>query len=368
MDALCGCPLGEVAKAARMDGRLAEEEGMTVGSTTQGGSHSADAFNAVRFDPDRRSGHVESLFFKVNDSEGRRALWFKATVLSPKHYADQATASAWVTLFERGGENPVLRETTPFCEASFSRTGLDVRVADLHFSQGRIEGRVRSGGHELVVDLSYDGDSAPMVLLAGLMGDRFSWPRFKLASPNPMLRMSGFYELDGVRTDVDGWTGMQGHNWGVAHTPSYVWFHANQWHGGESVVVEAVAARARIGRYLSPPVCLALADVGGVRYRFNGLLQGMTNRTWVSGMSWGFEARGPGARMKGRVWAPPEAFVGLPYRNPDGTVTYCSNSMIAFAELDIDAGGKEPMHLTTRQAALEFGSPTPPPCVEFAVL
>ena len=340
---------------------------MTVGPTTGGGSRSADAFNAVRFDPDRRAGHVESLFFKVNDQDGRRALWFKATVLSPRHYSGQATASAWATVFERGGGNHVLRETIPFCEASFSRTGLNVRVANLHFGQGRIEGRVQSAGHDLVVDLRYDGDAAPMVLLAGPMGDRFSWPRFKLASPKPVLRVSGSYELDGIRTEVDRWTGMQGHNWGVAHAPSYAWFHANQWHDGQPVVVEAVAARVRIGRYLSPPVCLALVDVEGRRYRFNRLLQGVTNRSWVSGMSWGFEARGPWARLKGRVWAPSEAFVGLPYRNPDGTVTYCSNSMIAFAELELELAGKETMHMTTRQAALEFGSPSPPPCVEFTV-
>ena len=41
-------------------------------------------YNAVRFDPSTTAGrgHVESYFIKLNDAEGRHALWLKGTILA----------------------------------------------------------------------------------------------------------------------------------------------------------------------------------------------------------------------------------------------------------------------------------------------
>jgi hypothetical protein len=51
--------------------------------------------------------------------------------------------------------------------------------------------------------------------------------------------------------------------------------------------------------------------------------------------------------------------VGLYYENPEGPPTYCLNSKLAHARLEIEARGRPPFAVRSRAAALEIGTLDP---------
>ena len=72
-----------------------------------------------------------------------------------------------------------------------------------------------------------------------------------------------WYESDGVTVEVDGWRGMQGHNWGTRHTELYAWGHCNDWEGHDDLVLEGVTACVKVGRILAPPLTVVCVTPHG---------------------------------------------------------------------------------------------------------
>src|SRR5262245_42281560 len=54
--------------------------------------------NRIRWQPQSRSGHVESLFLKANDPHGQRAFWLKYTILARP--GQPAEISLWAVAFD----------------------------------------------------------------------------------------------------------------------------------------------------------------------------------------------------------------------------------------------------------------------------
>jgi hypothetical protein len=315
-------------------------------------------WNAVRFDPVGRGGHVESYFLKLNDPEGRRALWLKATILA--RLGDAApVAEAWAIAFDRAGENAGAKQVLPFERARFSRDHLDVRVADLAISPGKIEGSVASGGRRIEVALAFTTTSAPLILFPSLRMYEGPLPSTKLVSPTPDARFTGWYSVDGERVLVEGWRGMQGHNWGKRHAERYAWAHCNQWENDEDLILEGATARVKVGPLLAPPLTVICVWRRGVRYAFNQPLALLRSRGVIGQRTWTFHAESRLARVEGELTAEARDIVGLHYENPDGAMTYCLNSKIAAGRLRLDVKGRPSFTAETRAAALEIGTKDP---------
>jgi hypothetical protein len=314
-------------------------------------------WNAVRFDP-QRHGHVESYFFKLNDPGGRRALWLKATISSPSSGA-APVAEAWAIAFDREREHVAAKEVVPYESARFSRAGLSVEVSNLHFDEGRVHGRVASADHRIEFDLDFSTQVAPLVPFPSRRMYDGRLPSSKLVSPNPDSRFSGRYALDGQSVEVDGWRGMQGHNWGTKHAERYAWGHCNQWHEQDDLVVEGVTAQVKLARIVTPPITLVCAIHRGVYYAFNRPLELLRARGKLTPRSWSFRARSQVARLEGEFTADTPDFAGLYYENPNGDMTYCLNSKIARGSVRLEIEGRPAIVATTRTAALEIGTKDP---------
>jgi hypothetical protein len=315
-------------------------------------------WNAVRFDPSGKRGHVESYFLKLNDPEGRRALWLKATILAAQ--GRPPVAETWAIAFDREGEHVAAKQVVPFEDASFSPDGFDVKVAGVHFERGRVAGAVESAGRQIEWALDFETDVAPLVQFPSLKMYETALPSSKFVTPYPSTRFSGHYHVDGKEVPVDGWRGMQGHNWGKNHAEKYAWGHCNQWLEGEDLMLEGVTARVKMGPVLVPPLTLLFVWHRGVRYEFNdtrSLL--LSARGEMTHRSWAFSAKGPLAKLEGELHAETEDFVGLYYENPNGEMTYCLNSKIARGRIRLEVKGRAPLVLTTRSAALEIGTKDP---------
>ncbi|HWL84241.1 MAG TPA: hypothetical protein VNO21_00380, partial [Polyangiaceae bacterium] len=139
----------------------------------------------------------------------------------------------------------------------------------------------------------------------------------------------------------------------------YAWGHCNAWSGGEDFVFEGTSARVKFGPVLTPVSTILCLRHRGVRYDLNGVLQSVRNRGSIGLRRWTFRGKGPLARISGELWAEDDDFVGLHYPNPDTPMTYCLNTKLAHARIDVSLHGRPPMRLESTQAALEIGTHDP---------
>lgn len=313
----------------------------------------ANAWNAVQFRPDERGGHVESYFMKLNDAEGRRALWLKATIRAP--LGEPPVAEAWAIAFDRRGGHVAVKEIVPYPEASFSHERLDCRVAGSTFEPTRTKGSLGCGGRSIAWDLDFAGTLAPFVPLPERAYDP-RVPTSKAVTPHPDLKFTGSYTVNGERVDVTGWAGMQGHNWGRRHAFFYGWGHCNVWDDADELVLEGMTAQVKVGPLKTPRITLVAVLHRGVRYEFTTARAILAARGAMTHRSWIFHAENDLATVTGKLFADTEDFVGLRYDNPSGPPTFCLNSKIARGDLRFEVKGRAPLVAHTHAAALEIGT------------
>jgi hypothetical protein len=329
--------------------------------------------NGLRFDPNARSGHVESFFLKAVDPSGKRALWLKATVFASPSAPAGPLAEAWAIAFERKGDDRrrvAVKASMPFAEASFGREQLDVRLGGsaaaprLSMEPGRTTGALELRDRSIEWDLSYLGDERPIRPLPFAFMYEAPLPKSKLLTPVPDAVFSGELRVDRERWPVEAWKGMQGHNWGTGHAELYAWCHANAWDEDPEFVLEGLSARVRVGPILSPMTTIVAVRHRGVAYDFNQPMDLLRARGDVTLRRWSFAATSKHARIEGVVEADARDMVGLYYPNPSGPMTYCLNSKLAQARVRFEAHGRPPLTLTSRAAALEIGTHDPAHGVE----
>ena len=324
------------------------------------GSREPQDWNAVRYDPARSSGHVESYFLKANSLDGARALWVKATIYASKARPEHAVAEAWAIFFERDGAHVAVKRSIPFAQAVFSKEHLSVEIGShLRIDEEGARGSIEYGGHTVALDLRMRGEQAPILLFPSTMV-RGRFPKQKLVTPRPDLVFEGTVTVDGKPVDVRGWRGMQGHNWGRGHSDFYAWGHCNLWdRTDDDLVLEAASARVKVGPVMTPLVTLVCLRHRGVRYDFTGPVQMVRNRGEVTGRRWHFAAHDGAVRVEADVSAQSSDFVGLYYPNPDGQMTYCLNTKIGTARVRLEVPGRGAMDWITRAAAFEIGTRDP---------
>ncbi len=312
-------------------------------------------WNAVRCGEHTPHGHVESYFLKLNDREGRRALWLKATILV-RHGGTPRVAEAWAIAFDREGRHVAAKQTVPLASARFSASGLDVSVAGLRLSPGRVSGEVASGDQRIAFDLRFATAGPPLVFFPSERLSETRLPSSKTVTPHPDVRFTGSYAVNGAKVDVDGWRGMQGHNWGARHAELYAWGHCNEWEGADDLVLEGVTARVRVGPVLAPAATILCVRHRGVAYDFNAPLVLVRARGSIALRRWTFAAKSAHAAVSGELWADTPDFAGLRYDNPDGAITYCLNSKIARGRVRLSIRGRPDVDAMTKSAALEVGT------------
>lgn len=314
-------------------------------------------WNAVRFDPEKSADHVESYFLKLNEPAGRRALWLKATILSGA--GRTAVGEAWSIAFDRDAGHVGVKQVVPYGEARFSREGLDVHVADIEITRGRTRGQIVKGSDRIEWDLGFDAGGEPLVPYPLPKMYEGPFPSQKMVTPFPDTRYTGSYRVNGREVRVEGWKGMQGHNWGKRHTELYAWGHVNQWENAEDLLLEGATGRIKLGPILAPPLTLLCVWHAGRRYQFNDVRTLVRNKGRITLRSWRFEAENAEARIHGELAADTDEMVGLYYENPNGEMTYCLNSKIAWGLLVLEPKTGPRVHATTNAAALEIGTKDP---------
>lgn len=320
--------------------------------------------NALRYRPGD-AGHVESYFMRGNSPRRRLAFWLKATVFAPR--ADSAIAELWCIVFDAENDRYWAEKTTvPFEHATFPGEQALIEVAGGQFDlspDGYARGAMEGDGGLCRWDLSWSPPDSPLAdRLCLLPSERMvdgSFPRSTPLTPYPSLRLQGTIEVWGETIDLEGWEGMQGHNWGDEHAWEYAWGHCPfiDESGEPFCWVEGFSARTRIAGRPSPVISALVIRRGDEEYRFDRLVDLWRQDATIDldEYAWRLRVRGNGGEAALSMSADPAEMVCLGYHNPDGRLSYCLNSKLARVELRVNPPNEPGFEcVSDHGGALEF--------------
>lgn len=333
--------------------------------------------NAIRLEPDpapRARGHVESHFLKAVAPDGQRAIWVKHTLLRPKAPENAGVAEVWAIAFTRdNGPVAAAKSVFPLADARFEDGPFDYSIGPSRLTAETAEGRAASSGHEITWSLDLESlvpEFRPFPLASMYDGP---FPRQKALTPVPSARVNGEFTIDGDLWTIDGWRGMQGHNWGEGHSERYAWVHCNAFQAGDGngsgkgpalekpdeTWLEVMTGRVRVGGVLLPWLTVGALCLDGEIHSFNGARALTSRNLTVTTTRYRTTLRRGLHRLDLDVATTPAAMAGLHYENPDGSMTHCLNSKLAEGTVTLSAPGRPTRTLYSDAFALEIGTKDP---------
>lgn len=313
-----------------------------------------------------RGGDVESFFMKANAPDGSRALWTRATVFRQPNLP--VVAEAWAIAFDRHRGHVAIKSTVPFSEATFGKNDFHAEVDGCVLSMEGAKGQLASGRGALSWSLAFGPPRAPEIVHLPSMMYADAFPSAKLVTPISDARAEGTVTVERAPGDVDtwsvdGWPMMVGHNWGRRNAELYAWTHCNVWEiegrPADELVLEAVSSRVRTGPVLSPMLTMVFLRFRGKRWDLSGPRALGKNRGHLSLRRWEVTSDAEGLELACDIAAETDDVVGLHYPNPSGPMTYCLNTKLARARLDVKLPDGAAFTAVSRAAALEIGTLDP---------
>jgi hypothetical protein len=274
----------------------------------------------------RNPGRYESHYLRAVDPARPRGAWIRHT--THQRPGEAATGALWCTVWDAEAGPPyVVKQSLPGPPpAPFTA-------------------RAEALGRAAAWDLAAAGEGPPLRHLPRAWMYRAPLPRTKLTSPLPDAVFTGWVEAGGTRTEVAGWRGMVGHNWGSEHAERWVWLHGVGFAEAPGAWLDVAIGRVRVGRWLTPWIANGALALDGRRYRLGGL----RHRVSVDARPGALSASLPGAgvAVDATAAAPPGQTVAFRYADPDGGEHHALNCSIAELHLRVSRPGRPALELAT---------------------
>ena len=334
----------------------------------------SEADNVVRWNADCGGrGHVESFFLKWNlspdsniqeDSDaGPRfvAFWLKFTILHNSDHRSAPVGEVWAIAFDDKNQAHVAEKSTfEQCDWEMEENIFFLRFGPSEIRQGHTKGKLEGKNGKISWEVHWKPRTFGVKQLPYEWMYSGGFPRNKMSTPPPDARMNGWIEISGKRIEFEDAPGMQGHNWGVKHPNSWLWAHANIFKGKGRAVFEAVTGCIAIGPVVLPKATIVYLEYDGEPILINGMIQMFRTQSLQDGFSWTLKAENELYRIEAIIEAPESDFVGVNYRNPDGTIMRCLNSKMSSIRLSFFRrdGGEVTLVdelIGDRNAAFEIG-------------
>jgi hypothetical protein len=280
-------------------------------------------------------GRYESHYLRAVDPARPRGAWIRHT--THQRPGQAATGALWCTVWDA--------ETGPPYAVKQSLPEPPPR---------RFAASAAALGRSAAWDLAADGEGPELRHLPRAWMYRAPLPRTKLTSPLPDAVFTGWIEAGGVRTEVAGWRGMVGHNWGAEHAERWVWLHGVGFAEAPGAWLDVAIGRVRVGRVLTPWIGNGALAVDGRRYRLGGLRR----RVEVDARPGALSAVLPGAgvAVTVAVTAPADQTVAFRYADPAGGEHHALNCSIAEVRLRVERPGRPALELASAHGgAYELG-------------
>jgi hypothetical protein len=273
-------------------------------------------------------GRYESHYLRAVDPERPRGAWIRHTTHQRPGAAP--TGALWCTVWDAEAGPPYA-----------VKQSLDGPPPERFRAAASALGRTASW------ELDAAGEEPPLRHLPRAWMYRAPLPRTKLESPRPDAIFSGWVVAGGRRTEVTGWRGMVGHNWGSEHAERWVWLHAVLLEDAPGAWLDVAFGRVRVGRAITPWVANGAVSLDGRRYGLGGL--GRVRSTRVDARPGELRAvvGGAGVLVRAAVTAPPGQTVAFEYADPAGGTHHALNCSIAEVHMRVERPGRPALELAT---------------------
>jgi hypothetical protein len=280
-------------------------------------------------------GHYESFFQRANHPTRPIAFWIRYTLFCPKGQPDQAVGELWAILFNgETNRHVALKQAFPLSQCHFSPSEFSVRIGDAELNARQLRGSIQADEGTFAWDLSYSGNSEPLLLLPFKLYQT-KFPAAKSLVGLPLALYRGKLSVNGEAMEIADWRGSQNHNWGTRHTDQYAWGQVAGFDTQPDSFLEVATAKVRLGPLWTPPLTLIVFRHKGKEYAINEMVQAIRADGSFDYFTWHFKSKTSEVGLEGTISAPANAFVGLEYRNPPGGTKQCLNTKIAACTLRI---------------------------------
>jgi hypothetical protein len=275
------------------------------------------------------SGRVyESHYLRAVDPARPRGAWIRHT--SHQRPGEAPTGALWCTVWDAEAGPPyAVKQSLP---------------APSPPAGARFAGSASAAGRSAAWELEAAGDEATLRHLPRAWMYRAPLPRTKLESPLPDAVFTGWVEAGGRRTEVAGWRGMVGHNWGSEHAERWVWLHAVGFAEAPGAWLDVVLGRVRVGRVLTPWVANGALALDGRRYRLGGWRRPAVDARPGALVT---DLPGSGVSVHAAVVAPEGQTVAFMYSDPAGGEHHALNCSICEVRLRVERPGRPALELAT---------------------
>lgn len=307
--------------------------------------------NFLRYRPGQERGHYESYFIRANHPTESKAFWIRYTLFSPDKHPETAMGELWAVYFDgKRHTQSAAKSEFPLGQCVLNPTHFELQIGP----ESRLNNVSAKGkAMDISWDLSYRSKEKPLFLLP-LNFYNLPFPKAKSLVPQPFSVFNGQIQAGDTSVDIKDWVGSQNHNWGEKHTDYYAWGQVAGFENAPDTFLELISAQLKFGPLKTPMMTILVLRHKGKEYRLNNLKNWFTGKAKFKYFEWTFECENKDIKLKGRIFAPAEAFVGLRYPNPPGGNKYCLNSKIAACDLSIEEktnlGIKESVHTDFRAA------------------
>ena len=311
--------------------------------------------NLTRFH-NQTKGHYESFFLRANHPTRPLAFWIRYTLFSPKGHPENNIGELWATFFNgETNQHIVVKQEYPLNNCLFDTRDFNIQIGNAKLSSRSFQGSIESKGNKLEWDMTFDGDSFPLLLLPlNLYKGKF--PAAKSLVSFPLARFNGSLFVNDEKINIADWVGSQNHNWGLKHTDLYAWGQVAGFDSHPNSFLEVATAKLKLGPVWTPPITLIVLRHNQKEYALNELTQGLKAHGKFEYFTWEFKSQTKYVEIEGEISAPRSAFIGLNYYNPPGGNKYCLNSKIGQCKLQFKdkSNGKIEILETKHRAAFEI--------------
>jgi hypothetical protein len=289
-------------------------------------------------------GRYESHYLRAVDPARPRAAWIRYT--SHQRPDETPTGALWCTIWDADAGPP----------QAVKQSLSEGIVPPRRDEAGTWRGHAAALGREASWDLAVAGNEPALRHLPRGWMYRAPLPRTKLESPLPDAVFTGWVETNGRRTEVAGWRGMVGHNWGSEHAERWVWLHGVSFEEAPAAWLDVALARVRVGRATSPWVANGALALDGRRHRLGGLARVPGTRVDARPGALEAELTGTGVALRVAVTAPLDQTVAFVYADPNGGEHHALNCSIAAVHVRVERPGRPPIELAAAHGgAYELG-------------
>ncbi len=279
-----------------------------------------------------RPPFYEVYYLRFTDVAQQVGVWYRQTLLATTK--GKPVAGLWWILFDLADPSKsfAAHQQVPINQVRLEEDIFYFEVEGGKLYQKGTDGNCTLQGETIEWKFHWEPNHKAFCHFPSRLFYRLPFPKTKVLSPNPDLKINGHLNWGSRRFTFDQVPGQQSHLWGKTHAASWVWGHCNAF-PNEAASFEGLSARVRVGNRLLPPLTLLRAVVGGEEYLLNRPWQWRRHRSVAQVDRWHFEGENRRSRLVGDVFVEPSQLIGVTYTDPDGSKRYCYHTESARLEL-----------------------------------